>query len=185
MSSHLPLLGIRVQLAGSVPESATAEQSAGIRSFVQTFTSAVLKEGGILVHGSHPTFQDPLKAAAEIFVDAEGSREALTLVRSHRFATTDDQLAEMAAQREYAAVHVIPPAFGTQAESLVPMREWMVERCDVAVAIGGNWYEVNKTRAGVPGELEEMLQRGKPAFIVAGFGGAIAGYLKDDKAVIS
>ncbi len=185
MTSHLPLLGIRVHLAGSVPESATAEQSAGIRSFVQKFASAILKEGGILVHGSHPTFQDPLKTAAEMFVAAEGPREALTLVCSHKFATTDNQLAEIQAQREYAVVHVIPAAPEAQGDSLVPMREWMAERCDVVVAIGGKWYEVNKKRAGVPGELEEMLRRGKPGFIVAGFGGAIAGYLKENKAMIS
>ena len=185
MPSHLPLRGVRIHLAGSVPESATAEQAAGIVSFVQKFAGAVLHEGGTLIHGSHPTFQDPLKAATQPFVQADGARDALTLVRSHKFATTAEQLAEVDEQRKYSAVHIIPAAQGNQAESLVPMREWMAERCDVVVAIGGKWYEVNKTRAGVPDELDESLRRGKPGFAVAGFGGAISGYLKDDLTLVS
>ena len=185
MASHLPLRGVRVHLAGSVPESATPAEAAGIQSFVQKFTSAVLREGGTLMHGSHPTFQDPLKAAAEPFVRADGARDALTLVRSPRFATTEEQLREVAAQREYSAVHIIPCVPGNQTESLMPMREWMAERCDVVVAVAGRWYDISKPRAGVPDELEEALRRGKPGFAVAGFGGAISGYMKDDKSVVS
>lgn len=185
MTSHLPLRGVRVHLAGSVPKSATADEAAGIHSFVQNFTSAVLLEGGTLIHGSHPTFQAPLKAAAEPFVRADGARDALTLVRSHTFAITAGQFADVAEQRNYSVVHIIPAVPGNQAESLVTMREWMAERCDVVVAIGGKWYDINKTRAGIPGELEESLRRGKPGFAVAGFGGAISGYLNDDKTVFS
>lgn len=182
MTARLPLRGVRVHLAGSVPESATPDESAGIRSFVQKFTSAILQEGGTLIHGSHPTFQESLKAAAEPFVRADGSREALTLVRSHKFAITDE---ELAIQREYSVVHIIPAVPGNQAESLVSMREWMAERADVIVAIGGKWYETNKIRAGVLDELEEALERGKPGFTIAGFGGAVRGYLKDNPAVFS
>ena len=185
MSSHLPLRGVRVHLAGSVPESATADEAAGILSFVEKFTVSVLREGGTLIHGSHPSFQRALKAAAHPFVQADGARDALTLVRSHKFAATAEELAEVDEQRKYAVVHIIPAVPGNQAESLVPMREWMAERCDVVVAIGGKHYEVNKMRAGVPGELEESLRRGKPGFAVAGFGGAISGYLKDDKTLLS
>lgn len=107
------------------------------------------------------------------------------MVRSHKYAVTADQLADVAEQREYSVVHIIPAVPGTQVESLVPMREWMAERCDVVVAIGGKWYEINKARAGVPGELEESLRRGKPGFVIAGFGGAIRGYLNDDKTVVA
>jgi len=183
MKSRLPLRGIRVHLAGSVPEEATSEQRNGILSFVQTFATNLLRDGGTIIHGSHPTFNESLKAAAELFVRADGARDGLTLVRSHNYAVTAEQLAEVEAQREYAAVHVIPAQYGNSTESLVSMREWMAERCDVVVAIGGEWYDVNKSRAGVPGELEEALLRGKPGFAIAGFGGAVTGYLKDDSAV--
>ena len=59
----------------------------------------------------------------------------------------------------------------------------MAERCDVVVAIGGKWYDINKLRAGVPAELEEILARGKSGFVIAGFGGAIEGYVRDDPTV--
>ncbi len=185
MPAHLPLRGVRIHLAGSVPESATADEGVSIKNFVQKFTSALLREGGTLIHGSHPAFQEPLKAAAQLFVGADGACDALTFVRAHKFTTTPEQLAEVAAQRKYSVVHVIPATQGNQLESLVPMREWMADRSDVVVAVGGKWYDTNKARAGVPGELEESLRRGKPGFTVAGFGGAVKGYLNDDQTVFS
>jgi uncharacterized protein len=166
----------------------TALQSA-ILQFAEQFTSAVLREGGTLIHGSHPSLQDSLKVAATPFVRAGGAKDALTLVRALSYATTPEQLAEIDTRRAYAAVHVIPeipdPQHPRGTRSLVPMREWMAERCDVVVAIGGRHYEVGKALAGVPDELEEALRRGKPGFIVAGFGGAIAGYAKDNDAVFT
>jgi patatin-like phospholipase/acyl hydrolase len=185
MKPHLPLNGIRVHLAGSIPDEATPEQVDGIRSFVRTFTSLLLREGGTLIHGSHPTFTESLKAAALPFVQAGGPRDALTLVRSQEFTVTELQSEEIAQQQEYSVVQVIPYAYRSKSEPLVSMREWMAERCDVVVAVGGKWYEISKTRAGIPNELEETLLRGKPGFAIAGFGGAIDGYLRDNAAVFS
>jgi hypothetical protein len=72
MKDSLPLRGVRVHLAGSIPDDATSEQTAGIRSFVQDLAAAIFREGGVLIHGSHPTFLEPLKTAAELFVAADG-----------------------------------------------------------------------------------------------------------------
>src|SRR3954451_7753663 len=127
MQANLPLRGIRFHLSGSIWDEAGDQESAGIRAFVLSLTRAVLREGGTLIHGSHPTLLNSLKAAALPYVASGGARDALTLVRSHRFAVTDEHLTEMEAQREYAAVHVIP---GSLTENLVSMREWMAERCD-------------------------------------------------------
>ena len=60
------------------------------------------------------------------------------------------------------------------------MRDWLTDRSDVVIAVGGRWYDVNKERAGVPLELEASLQLGKPGFVITGFGGATAGYLIDN-----
>lgn len=79
------------------------------------------EEGATLIHGSHPSFQEPLAAAAKRFASSEGERDALTLVRAQKFAMTREQLAEIDAQREYAAVQIVPAIFGKQNESLVPM----------------------------------------------------------------
>lgn len=184
-----PLTGVRVHLAGSIPEECSEEQGKGIALFVQKFAMAVLREGGTLIHGSHPAFQEPLKAAAHSFVKAGGARDALILVRDQKYAVTPDQLAEIQAQQNYAAVQIIPEIpdrdDSSKRRSLVSMREWMAERCDAVVAIGGKHYEVSKTAAGIPVELEEALRRGKPGFIVAGFGGAVAGYAQDQESVFS
>jgi uncharacterized protein len=184
MTTQPPLQGIRIHLAGSVPDGISPEAATGIRAFVQQFASAVFREGGTLIHGSHPTFIEPLRTAAQLFVSAGGTPEALTLVRPSSFASTPEQMEEMEAQREFSTVHIIPTNPRVPTDDLVPMREWMAERCDVVVAIGGKWYDVNKSRAGVPEELDESIRRGKPAFLIAGFGGAVQGYLEDKKSLI-
>lgn len=189
MTQRLPLAGVRVHLSGAVPDQCPGAQRDAIVSFVQKFAAAIFREGGTLIHGNHPSFQKPLEDAARPFVDAGGPRDALTLVRAQKYASTAEQLVEMEVQREYAAVHVIPeipdrddPA---QSYSLVPMREWMAERCDVVVAIGGRNYDFGKALAGVPDEVEEAVHRGKPGFLVGGFSGAVAGYIADDEAIFS
>ena len=156
-----------------------------IHEFVRKLCGAILAEGGELIHGSHPSFQDPLRAAAEDFVGAGGSRDALTLVRALQHAGSDEQRAEIAAQRKYAVVQIIPNAPGDAAKSLVPMREWMAERCDVVVAVGGKFHSPNPDSAGVPEELEEALGRGKPGFVLGGFGGFSKLYLEKDKSLLA
>jgi len=180
-----PLLGIRVHLSGSIPENASDEQVKSISSFVERFALAVLRDGGTLIHGSHPSLIMPLKAAAGRFVAAGGSRDALILVRAQKFATTGEQFREIEAQRHYSTVQIVPSIAADINQCLVPMREWMAERCDVVVAIGGRHWDVNKSLAGVPEELEETLARAKPGFVLGAFGGAIAGYIQAHNTVFS
>lgn len=185
MAERSPLSGVRVHLSGSVPEDATNEQATAIKTFVERLAQGIFREGGTVLHGTHPSLIEPLKAAAIPFVSAGGAKDALILVRARKYADTDQQLSEIEEQRKYAAVHVVPSLPGNVNQALVPMREWMAERCDVVVAVGGKWYKVDKSRAGVPGELEEALIRGKPAFIAAAFGGAVQEYIKDYPSVLS
>ncbi|MBF0586057.1 patatin-like phospholipase family protein [Prosthecochloris sp. N3] len=185
MVLRLPLQGVRVHLSGSVPESSTPEQSDGIRSFVQKLSNKIFSEGGTVIHGSHPTFSKPLEGSAKDFVRAGGQKDSLTLVRAQKFAETDEQLAEIDFQRQYANVQIVPAVEGNPNESLIPMREWMAEISDAVICIGGKWWGINKSRAGVPAELDTMLSLGKPGFVVAGFGGATAGYVQEDPALLS
>ena len=182
---QIPLQGIRVHLAGSIPDNATEQQAKLIALFVERFAQAILRDGGTLLHGSHPSFIGPLKARRGPFVSAEGSRDALILVRSQKFTISAEQLREIEAQRQYATVQIVPSAFGDINRGLVPMREWMAEHCDVVVAIGGRHWDVNKNLAGVTDELDEALARGKPGFVLGGFGGAITGYLQENNTVFS
>jgi patatin-like phospholipase/acyl hydrolase len=188
MKDKLPLRGIRVHLSGSIPEEATLEEANGIRTFTQKFTAAILREGGTLIHGSHPSLMEPIREAGTTFVAADGPREALTLVRAYEYSTSNEQKAEIAEQLKFSVVHIIPNQplkLNEPPKSLVPMREWMAERCDAVVAVGGRWYKTNRDRSGVPDELEEALRRGKSGFIVTNFGGAIAEYAKEEPALLS
>lgn len=185
ITTRLPLQGIRIHLAGSVPGGITPEAATGIRSFVQQFASAVFRDGGTIIHGSHPTFIEPLRSAAQLFVSAGGTPEALTLVRSSSYASTPEHIEEMEAQREFSVVHIIPANPNIPTDDLVPMRQWMAERSDVVVAIGGKWYDEYGDNARVIQELNEAIRQGKPAFLVAGFGGAVQRYIQDNNSIIS
>ena len=185
MKHHLPLLGIRVHLSGSIPDELSDKEQENIRKFVQKLTSMIFSEGGTIIHGSHPTLTAPLKISAEKFIRAGGKKDALTLVRAQKFAIKDEHLEEIEHQREYAVVQIIPGSKENEQESLIPMREWMAERSDVIICFGGKWWNENKSRAGVPEELDTTLALGKPAFVIPQFGGAMAGYAKDDKSLLS
>jgi uncharacterized protein len=56
MTQRLPLAGVRVHLAGAVPDQCTDAQREDIESFVRTLAAEVLRDGGTLIHGSHPSF---------------------------------------------------------------------------------------------------------------------------------
>lgn len=175
------LTGVRIHLSGS-----NKELQGDIADFVQKFAAKVFSEGGSIVHGSHPSFTEPLRKAAEDFIQAGGSKDGLTLVRAKSFAT-DQYTAEIEEQRKFASVEIVPADNGDVpiADGLTPMRDWMADRSDAIICVGGAWWEVNQAKAGVPNELDTMLELGKPGFVVAGFGGAIAGYLKEDPSLLS
>lgn len=175
------LSGVRVHLSGS-----NKELRADIADFVQTFATKVFSEGGSIVHGSHPSLIEPLRIAAKGFIQAGGGKEALTLVRAKGYST-EQYTAEIEEQRTFASVEIVPAdnTDGPAKDGLTPMRDWMADRSDVIVCVGGAWWNINNANAGVPNELETMLELGKPGFVVAGFGGAIAGYLEEEPALIS
>ena len=181
MATTRRLSGVRVHLSGS-----NKELRADIDDFVQKIAAKVFSEGGSIVHGSHPSFIAPLRKAAEDFIQTGGRREALTLVRAKSYST-DEYAAEIEEQRTFASVEIVPAdnSDGQAVDGLTPMRDWMADRSDVVICIGGAWWDINKVKAGVPNELDAMLDLGKPGFVVAGFGGAIAGYLEEDPSLLS
>lgn len=182
MASRQPLAGVRVHLSGSLPGMHNEE----MRLFVKRFCTAIFNEGGAVIHGSHPTFIEPLEEAARVFIGAGGEIGALTLVCAQKYAETPEQIEEIERQRQFAVVQVVPAeAEDGHGGDLTPMRDWMADRSDVVVCVGGRWWDTNKAKAGVPTELDAMLDLGKPGFIVAGFGGAISGYLKDNPGLLS
>jgi predicted acylesterase/phospholipase RssA len=182
MDDRRALSGVRIHFSGSIGHDTNIKVS----EFVQKLASRIFAEGGAVIHGSHPSLIEPLRNAAVQYIEADGDIGALTLVRAKKFALTDAHFADIDAQRAYAAVQIVPADTSNDSSSdLTPMREWMADRSDTIICFGGKWWDVNKSKAGVPNELDTMLDLGKPAFIVAGFGGAIASYLKEKPVLLS
>lgn len=182
MANRQALSGARIHLSGSI----SPDTSSHAAEFVEKLTQRIFAEGGSVVHGSHPTLIEPLKTAASQYIAAGGDKGALTLVRAKKFAVTPQQIDEIEAQRAFAAVQVAPVDFlESESVDLAPMRQWMADRSDAIVCFGGRWWDTNKSNAGVPDELDTMLALGKPAFVVAGFGGAVSGYLAENPSLLS
>lgn len=184
MAPRLPLLGVRVHLSGSIPDRLPDETQKKIYLFVQELAIKIFSEGGTIIHGSHPTLSAPLEDSARKYLAAGGERDALTLVRAQKFAIEAEHLKEIEYQREYASVQIVPGSKEDEQKSLIPMRDWMAERSDVIICFGGKWWDENKSRAGVPEELDTTLALGKPAFVIAGFGGAMKGYVEEDSSLL-
>ena len=170
------LNGIRVHLSGAIPDGLETIAC----SFVEKLVLKIFSEGGSVTHGSHPSVIKPLEYAARSFLKSGGKKNALTLVRAQKYSTTHEYQQEIASHGEFASVHIVP-AIPDRDENkdLIPMRDWMAESSDVLIAFGGNWWDLNKSRSGVPLEIESMLERGKPVFLVASLGGAVKGYCED------
>ncbi|HHQ6578664.1 TPA: CBASS cGAMP-activated phospholipase [Serratia fonticola] len=186
MLHRSPLSGCRVHISGSVSNSDNEES---ICRFVFQLVTAVLREGGSIVHGSHPSLIPVIEGAAKQYIDAGGHRSDILLVRSLAFSKTPEQLAEIERLRQHATVHIVPlKSEGSTTdvnEMLLSMREWIADTSDVIVCMGGKWWDVNKRRAGIPAELNCMLSLGKPAFLAAGLGGATQGYVSEHPEILS
>jgi hypothetical protein len=182
MGTRHALSGVRIHLSGSIGP----DTNSNVIDFVQTLAKRIFAEGGSVIHGSHPSLIEPLRNAASQYIKAGGDIGALTLVRAKKFALTAEHIAEIEAQRAFAAVQVVPVDFSDgESSGLAPMRDWMADRSDAIVCFGGKWWDTNKSNAGVPDELDTMLALGKPAFVAAGFGGAVSSYLKENPALLS
>jgi hypothetical protein len=178
------LAGVRIQISGSIPDEASPEQRAFIESFVEQFTLAMFREGGSVIHGSHPTLMPALERAGKRIQEGGGSRESILLVRATRYATPAHRT-EIEGHRTFALVQIVPSVDGAPMTDLIPMREWMAERCDAVVALGGKWWSQNPQRAGTLAEVEEAMARGKPVFLATGGGGAIHGFVESQPEVLS
>lgn len=62
-------------------------------------------------------------------------------------------------------------------DSLKILRQWMVERCDAFVAVGGLWWQEIGGRAGIPLEAGLAIDRCLPCFLLGGLGGAARDYV--------
>ncbi|MGU7778671.1 CBASS cGAMP-activated phospholipase [Burkholderia sp. PU8-34] len=180
-----PLEGVRVWLSGSVPKEATEAQRASILKFVAQFAESIFRGGGHILHGSHSSFTPTLLAEADKFAKVDGRRDRLTLAVS-RYWSKDSNVVPIQQWREHCLVYETPEVPGNRGrdDSLAKLRNWMSERCDAFVAVGGQWWHEVAGRAGVPVEAELAMARGLPCFLLGGLGGAAQDFVRDNPHVI-
>lgn len=179
--AHNPLSGVRLWLSGSVPNDASAELRERIETFTQLLAEKAFSQNSILLHGFHPTLTPTLLAAARRYHEQTGRRAPLHLVVAADRRDADSPsyagipILEI---QKVATLEEVPSATSREA-TLDRLRRRLASRADAFLAFGGNWWQTNQANAGVPREFELAASRGLPAFLLAGLGGATAGYLNE------
>jgi hypothetical protein len=179
-SSTLPLAGLRVGIAGAVPERRywgnITDLDRLILTFVAQLSALVIRYGGTVVHGSQPLLA-PVLAEQARRQSQQGVRP-LKLFASQLFGDLPDVTRRAAAMAHAEVVLTAQIGKGdyrdpeTRNNSLTAMRLAMTQDIDVLVAVGGKLHVETGFNPGVLEELADARWHGAPCFVVRAFGGA-------------
>ena len=168
-----------VGISGAVPDRAEWSEPAmdrGILEFVALFTGIVMKYGGRIIHGCHPTFTPIILRQAR--QQAGGRlRKPVTLVMSELWAQ-DLKPEDIEAMTDIAEF-VVTRKFGdkgpddaeTRNRSLSVMRRVLINAQNTTVAVGGLMHHGDGLVPGVAEEIALAEQKGIPRFLIGGLGG--------------
>src|SRR6266498_3688844 len=150
---NVSLEGFEVGLSGAVPDRQEWTEPAmdrGILEFIALITSLVVKYGGRIIHGAHPTFTPVILRHAQ---QHSGSRERppVTLVMSELFSKHYSR-AELSLLERNAELVITPQV--------------------------GHGHATDRVIPGVAEELDLARRRGIACFLVGGLGGMAAEYAK-------
>ena len=176
---NISLEQYEVGLSGAIPERADWSEPAmdrGILEFVSLFSGIVLKYGGRIVHGCHPTFTPILLRQARLQAPNR-LRKPLTLVMSELWAKDLSPEAEKIITE--VAEFVVTKRVGTGGEadkesrnhSLSAMRRVLIDAQNITVAVGGVMHNGDGIVPGVAEEVALAEQKGIPRFLIGGLGG--------------
>src|SRR5262245_26197415 len=148
----------------------------GILEFVALFSGIVIKYGGRIVHGCHPTFTPVILRQARLQA-GERSRKPVTLVMSELWAqhlSTED-VEQMTDVAEFVVTKKVgdggPEDTDTRNRSLSAMRRVLIDAQNVTVALGGMMHSGDGIVPGVAEEIALAEKKGLPRFLVGGLGG--------------
>jgi hypothetical protein len=166
-----------IGISGAVPEREKWSEPAmdrAILEFVSLFCGLVLKYGGRIIHGSHPTFTPVILHQARIHAPKR-VRRPVTLVRSELWPLSQDDersstdVAELIITRKIGTKGPQDPR--TRNSSLTALRRVLINAQNVMVAVGGKLHEGDGKTPGVAEELSMAADKGVPRFLVGGLGG--------------
>ena len=137
----------------------------GILEFVALFTGIVLKYGGRIIHGCHPTFTPVILRQARLQATGR-QRRPVTLVMSQLWAQnlTQEDVDSMTDIAEFLVTKKVgdkgPEDPETRNRSLTAMRTVLINAQNVTVAVGGMMHNGDGI---VPGVAEEVALAQKRA----------------------
>ena len=155
----------------------------GILEFVSLFSGIVLKYGGRIVHGCHPTFTPVILRQARLQA-VRRQRRPVTLVMSELWTETYTKdeidsmtdIAELLVTRKVGDKGMEDPE--TRNRNLTAMRNVLISTQNVTVAVGGMMHSGDGLVPGVAEEVAMAEEKGLPRFLVGGLGG-LTGKLTD------
>lgn len=157
-----------VILSGAFPD-VEPELQQQMTNAVHCFAKAILDKGGIVIFGSHPTFQHMILDLAK----RQRPDDYISSIHMYisRFYAAQAGIDELTAQ---ATVYAIDNIQDDRTASLSAMRQAMIEDVDAAgiIVLGGKQHK--HIKPGVDEELELAKQRGLPAFLIGSVGGRSA-----------
>ena len=148
----------------------------GILEFVALFSGIVLKYGGRIIHGSHPTFTPVILRQARL-QGVGRIRKPVTLVMSELWARdlTSEDVDSMTDIAELVITQKIgnngPEDAETRNRSLSAMRRVLIDAQNVTVAVGGLMHAGDGIVPGVAEEIALAQRKAIPRFLVGGLGG--------------
>jgi len=176
---NVSLKNYEIGLSGAIPNRADWSEPAmdrGILEFVALFSGIVLKYGGRIVHGCHPTFTPVILRQARLQA-ARRQRRPITLVMSELWAETYTKeeidsmtdIAELLVTRKVGDKSIEDPE--TRNRSLTVMRSVLISAQNLTVAVGGMMHNGDGIVPGVAEEVAMAQEKGLPRFLVGGLGG--------------
>lgn len=178
-SINVSLRGLELGISGAIPDASDWSepvQDRAILEFVSVLSGLVIKYGGRIVHGAHPTFTPIILRQAKLHA-GDVERKPVTIYMSDLWAK-DLPAQEKARIEAVAEFQVVPqPIPGGQDDSevrngaLTKMRKAMLNQVNSLVAVGGKLHSKSRLVPGVDEELRLAQARGMACFLVGGFGG--------------
>jgi SLOG cluster2 len=168
-----------VGLSGAVPDRKDWSEPAmdrGILEFIALFSGLVLKYGGRIVHGSHPTFTPIILRQARQHA-GNRLRKPITLVMSDLWgrSLSDEDVKSVSDVAELVITKQTgdggPEDTETRNSSLTAMRRVLIDAQNIMVAVGGKMHDGDGKIPGVGEEMKLAAQKRIPRFLVAGLGG--------------